>query len=647
MARLPKLDIVSTDDLTVAQIERILDLAQEFAKALEERRIPELAKGLIMATLFYEPSTRTRLSFETAMLRLGGATISSPDMRASSASKGESLADTARVVGRYADLLVLRHPCEGAARLAAQYAPGPVINAGDGGHEHPTQTLCDLYTLRRKKGRLSGLTVAVCGDLKAARTAHSLIYALARFGSNIIAASSLGMELPGYVLDRLAAQWGYQPETIAMAELGAVAGQLDALYLTPRAPHQMALFTGRTPLPAPASAAPRVFDAFYLTRSQRERHGEEAGEPAQYLRFDLDALRSSKAHDALVMHPLPRTGELAHEVDDDPRAVYFEQAGAGVPVRMALIAWMLEAAGAAEARPRGEEFVASAQGAPMSRCPNPTCITRHEPDYLQPRFRFAPRQVAGALRMQCAFCDQTLNVELVGHTTSRRYYRFDDRLYGYVRQWAEKQTLTVFESVKEAEERGYEPYRRGPQREILNAAEVAQACQALAEQIARDLNDPAAALLAGVVSRGALLALRLRDLIESRRGVRLGCAALDVYSRAAHLTSIDDGEDVGTEAKTIILVDDVINSGWTVQRAMTTLWRQGRPAALKLAVLIDRGHRTLPIRPNYVGKHIPTGAGERVTVRLAPPQADAAERAGERVVVYSLLESRREAEPRA
>ncbi|MGH7864937.1 MAG: aspartate/ornithine carbamoyltransferase family protein, partial [Candidatus Binataceae bacterium] len=187
MTSLPKYDVVSIDDLSTAEIERIFALADEFAQGLERDGTLDLAHGRIMATVFYEPSTRTRLSFESAMHRLGGAVISAADMKASSASKGESLADTVRVVAGYADLIVIRHPHDGAARVAAQYAPCPVINAGDGSREHPTQTLCDLYILRKKKGRLKGLTVALCGDLKFGRTVHSLIYALARFGANILA----------------------------------------------------------------------------------------------------------------------------------------------------------------------------------------------------------------------------------------------------------------------------------------------------------------------------------------------------------------------------------------------------------------------------------------------------------------------------
>src|SRR6201993_4606971 len=342
MTRLDKTDLVSIDDLTLPEIERVFTLADEFAEARACATSLALANGLIMATLFYEPSTRTRLSFESAMHRLGGAVISSADMHASSAAKGESLADTVRVVSAYADLIVLRHPSDGAAQVAAEYAQVPVINAGDGSREHPTQTLCDLYILRRKKGRLKGLTIAICGDLKFGRTVHSLIYALARFGANIVAVPYNGMNVPDYVLERIAAESKYGLSTVSMEELRSLAGGIDALYLTPNAPHQMALFTSERPLDgAPPAAAPAALDAFYLTRLQRERMGDKEDAGGKYGHFDVRALKTSRTHEAVVMHPLPRTDELAYELDSDPRAVYFEQAAAGVPVRMALIAWML------------------------------------------------------------------------------------------------------------------------------------------------------------------------------------------------------------------------------------------------------------------------------------------------------------------
>src|SRR5579875_211935 len=635
MPRLAKSDLVSIEDLPLSDIERIFELADSFSQAIERGETRRIAEGLIMATLFYEPSTRTRLSFESAMHRLGGTVISSPDMHTSSAAKGESLADTVRVVSAYADIIVLRHPSDGAAQVAAEYASVSVINAGDGSREHPTQTLCDLYVLRRKKGHLKGLTVAICGDLKFGRTVHSLIYALARFGANIVAAPFGGMDVPDYVLERLAAERNYRISTVTVDELKSQAGGLDALYLTPSAPHQMALFTGENPLEKlPSARPPAALDAFYVTRLQRERMADADRTGGGYVHFDARALRTSRAQQAVVMHPLPRTDELAYELDSDPRAVYFEQAAAGVPVRMALIAWMLERAGAAAPKAAREPAIRF-KAEPSPRCANPACITRHESAYLRPRFHLARSTDRSQLALRCDFCERELRVEFVGHAKSRRYYRFDESLYGYVRQWIEEGSLAVFETVKQAEESGYEPYRRGPQREVMNAAEISAACAAMAAQIVADASDPTALALVGVVSRGAVLAMRLRELIGERAGVRPPTAALDVYGEDAALHPLDLTGGFDVDGRAIVLVDDVINSGWTVQRAMTTLWRNGRPASVKLAVLIDRGHRALPIRPNYVGKRIPTARNDRVRVRLNVPAGEGeARRPGDRVVVY-------------
>jgi aspartate carbamoyltransferase catalytic subunit len=646
MPRLPKADLVSIEDLAILEIEHIFELADSFSDSLTRGESLHLAQGLIMATLFYEPSTRTRLSFESAMHRLGGAVISSADMHASSAAKGESLADTVRVVSAYADLIVLRHPSDGAAQVAADYAPVPIINAGDGSREHPTQTLCDLYVLRRKKGHLKGLTVAICGDLKFGRTVHSLIYALARFGANIVTVPFGGMEVPEYVLDRVATERNYRFSMVSLDELKSQAGGFDALYLTPNAPHQMALFTGENPLEnIPPSRPPASLDAFYLTRLQRERLAASDPSPGGYATFDARALRTSRTHDAVVMHPLPRTDELDYELDNDPRAVYFEQAAAGVPVRMALIAWLLDdrrkPAKAATLSPPAISF----KGGTAPRCMNPSCITRHESSYLRPRFSFAPSANRSSLSLRCDFCERNLPIDYVGHTSSRRYYHFDESLQGYVRQWVEDGTLAVFDTVKEAEERGYEPYRRGPQREIMNSDEIARACEGIAAQIVADAADPTSLAIVGVVSRGALLAMRLRELVAARTGVHPPCAALDVYGGETALRSFDDVDNFEVDGRVIVLVDDVINSGWTVQRAMTVLWQRGRPGGVKLAVLIDRGHRALPIRPNYIGKSIPTARTDRVQVRIAAPDGDGRKPA-DRVLVYSMLESFKQAENR-
>ena len=644
MPRLPKYDLVSIEDLAIPEIERIFTLADSFADALSRGEPLTAAHGLIMATLFYEPSTRTRLSFESAMHRLGGAVISSADMHASSAAKGESLADTIRVVSAYADLIVVRHPYDGAARVAAQYAAVPVINAGDGSREHPTQTLCDLYILRRKKGRLKGLTVAICGDLKFGRTVHSLIYALARFGANIVAVPYGGMGVPDYVLERVAAERNYSFSTISIDELKSQAGGLDALYLTPSAPHQMALFTGENPLETvPAVRPPTALDAFYVTRLQRERIVDGDRPEGAYVHFDARALRTSRTQAAVVMHPLPRTDELAYELDSDPRAVYFEQAAAGVPVRMALIAWLLENATREKVQTETRAPLINFKSEPASRCANPSCITRHESSYLLQRFRLAGGSKRSALVLRCDFCERELRIEYVGHATTRRYYHFDENLYGYVRQWIEDGTLAVFETVKEAEERGYEPYKRGPQREIMNTAEIALACQAMATQVIADVADATSLAIVGVVSRGANLAIRMRDLIETQTGVRPPCAALDAYGGETALRALDGTDSFDVDGRIIVLVDDVINSGWTVQRAMTALWQRGRPAAVKLAVLIDRGHRAVPIRPNYVGKSIPTARADRVQVRIGAVDAEG-RKATDRVVVYSMVESLKEPE---
>ena len=645
VSRLAKFDVVSIEDLETSDIERIFALADGFAEQLERGEQITTAAGLIMATLFYEPSTRTRLSFESSMHRLGGAVISSADMQASSAAKGESLADTVRVVAGYADLIVLRHPHDGAARVAAEYAPCPVLNAGDGSREHPTQTLCDLYILRKKKGHLKGLTVALCGDLKFGRTVHSLIYALARFGANIVAVPTSGMDVPDYVLERLAAERNYSFSTVTMDELKSLAGGLDALYLTPSAPHQMALFTGDAALQKiPMGEPPAALDAFYVTRLQKERmSGKEAG-AADYVRFDARALRTSKTHEAVVMHPLPRTSELAYELDADPRAVYFEQAAAGVPVRMALIAWLMEKAAAASTSPHATAEPIRFKAEAPPRCSNLNCITRFEGAYLLPRFTLGRSVDSTVLALKCGFCERELKTEYVGHARSHRYYRFDDTLQGYVQQWIEEGSLAVFDSVKQAEEGGYEPYKRGPQREIMNEAEVIHAVESLADQVIADTTDMAAVSIVGVVSRGAMLALRLRELIGSKTKVFPPCAALDVYKPEDALRPIDGTENFVVEDRTIILVDDVINSGWTVQRAMATIWQRGRPAAVKLAVLIDRGHRAVPIRPNYVGKNIPTSRTERVQVRLGTAGSDPKAKTHDHVTIYSIVEPMKESE---
>jgi len=332
--------VISIAELTNDEIEEIFALADGAEKLRTERS----ASGRIMATLFYEPSTRTRLSFESAMQRLGGSVISCSDMRTSSAAKGETLADTAKVVSAYADVMVVRHNWDGAVRAMAEHADVPLINAGDGGHEHPTQTLCDLYTLRQEKGQLKGLTVVVCGDLKNGRTIHSLVFALARFGANVVTLAANGMELPQYVIERLELEYDYSMAPVSTDDLSAVMTETDALYLTPKQPHQLALFTQVDEViqgHLNTIASGLRYDAFYMTRKQKERM-KEGTTNGSYPTIGPEFLRAKRFQDTVVMHPLPRVDELSPELDKDRRGIYFKQAAYGVPVRMALLKFLFD-----------------------------------------------------------------------------------------------------------------------------------------------------------------------------------------------------------------------------------------------------------------------------------------------------------------
>lgn len=406
-----KRDLVSIEDLSTEEILELFEHADQFRDNL--RAWSDLCRGTIMATLFFEPSTRTRLSFESAMLRLGGGVITAADEKSTSRSKGESLADTVRVVGgSYADILVVRHPEDGAARVAARYARVPVINGGDGAHEHPTQTLCDLYTLWKEKGRLEGLEVVLCGDLRYSRTIHSFCYALARFQANIVTMPYPGFELPDYVLRRLRRDFGVKTAAASVADLPGLAGSSNAAaYLTASQPHQLALFTQLTPVEV------NRIDAIYMTRAQRERHSGE--ETKNYPRLSKHTLRAEAAKDARVMHPLPRVDEIDYEVDSDPRSIYFRQAELGVPMRMALMAYLL---GRIELRsaPRAERASHSGvDSRSLLRCRNERCITNGEGvRYLERDFRIRRGEGEGP-SLECAYCERELEVRYLGHQSER------------------------------------------------------------------------------------------------------------------------------------------------------------------------------------------------------------------------------------
>jgi aspartate carbamoyltransferase catalytic subunit len=628
-------NLISIADLTNDEIEQIFELAD----SADKLKNGTAAHGRIMATLFYEPSTRTRLSFESAMQRLGGSVISCSDMKASSTVKGETVADTAKVVSSYADALVVRHYWDGAVQAMAEHADVPVINAGDGAHEHPTQTLCDLYTLKKEKGNLKGLTVVICGDLKNGRTIHSLVCALARFEANIVTLAANGMELPQYVLERLEREYGYSLAPVASGDLSAVVTETDALYLTPKQPHQLALFT-EVDLAIQSRLNSMVsglrYDAFYMTRKQKERI-KEGTTGGSYPTIGTTFLREERFKDTVVMHPLPRVDELSPEVDKDRRGIYFKQAAYGVPVRMALLKFLfdqLEKTAVSEKKSRSRYESPERLG---PQCANPNCITLTEPSSTRKRFDLLFTGTGGVLILRCVYCDHRFKVQLVGHVKSKRYCAYDAALADTIKAWLKKAELAIFNSIKEAEELGYEPYKSGPQRTVMNESEIQSAVQEISRQIVRDCSDLDRLLILGIRTKGSLLAQRIAAELERQQRRKPEVGEIEIYGSGEELRRIPAGDPeaipLNLKDRTIVLVDDVIYTGRTVKSALTIIFRAGRPQSVRLAVLVDRGHREVPVKPNYVGKSIPSSEKERVRVKLREAEHDEKDK----VVIYSLI----------
>ncbi len=294
-------------DFTVEETDKLLSLAEEIFE--NPTKYAQVCKGKILATLFYEPSTRTRLSFESAMMRLGGNCLGFAGASSSSAAKGESVADTTRMISCYADIVAMRHNKEGAPLVASKYSGIPVVNAGDGGHQHPTQTLTDMMTIKKEKGRINNLTVGLCGDLKFGRTVHSLIKSLVRYENiNFVFISPKELRVPDYIVQEILAV-----NNIPYVEVEKMEDVISD------------------------------FDVLYMSRVQKERFFNDE----DYIRlkecYILDKDKLKLAKDSLsILHPLPRVNEIATEIDDDKRAVYFKQAHYGVFVRMALIMTLLE-----------------------------------------------------------------------------------------------------------------------------------------------------------------------------------------------------------------------------------------------------------------------------------------------------------------
>lgn len=299
-------NLIDPRDFSVEELEEIFTLANQIIS--NPKDYLGLCKDKILATLFYEPSTRTRFSFEAAMLRLGGSVIGFSDSNSSSVSKGESIADTVRTVSCYADVIAMRHPKEGSSKIAALYSTIPVINAGDGGHQHPTQTLTDLLTIKNLKGNLEGHVIGLCGDLKYGRTVHSLVKAMCRYKNNsFVLISPKELSIPDYIKREV-----LEKNNVKFKEVRTLEEAIEEI------------------------------DILYMTRVQRERFDSEE----EYLRlkdsYVLDNKKMSLAKkDSIVLHPLPRVNEISYEFDDDSRACYFKQAEFGMYVRMALIAKIL------------------------------------------------------------------------------------------------------------------------------------------------------------------------------------------------------------------------------------------------------------------------------------------------------------------
>lgn len=299
-------NVITADDFTAAEIVEIIEYAQEIQKS--PNHFSHLCDGMILGTLFFEPSTRTRLSFEAAMLRLGGQCLGFSQAQSSSAAKGESLWDTVKTVSQYADIITMRHPQEGAAKLAAEKSDCPIINAGDGGHQHPTQMLTDVLTIHNEKGGLSGQVIGLCGDLKFGRTVHSFLKAMSLFPDNrFVLISPEELRVPRNIRQGFLKPKGI--DYIEVERLEEVIGDLDMLC---------------------------------MTRVQKERFFNEADYVRLKDSYILDKKKMRRAkEDMVVLHPLPRVNEIAVEVDEDPRAVYFKQAKNGMYVRMSLIAKIL------------------------------------------------------------------------------------------------------------------------------------------------------------------------------------------------------------------------------------------------------------------------------------------------------------------
>jgi pyrimidine operon attenuation protein/uracil phosphoribosyltransferase len=343
------------------------------------------------------------------------------------------------------------------------------------------------------------------------------------------------------------------------------------------------------------------------------------------------------------MHPLPRVDELSPEVDKDRRGIYFKQAAYGVPVRMALLKFLFDRR--AEKRPAAKREAISYQSPePIGpQCRNPNCVTVKEPISTTRRFEIVSAAQANALILACAYCDHRFKVQIAGSTASKKYYAFDSSLAPTFSAWLKKGELALFDSIKEAEELGYEPFKSGPQRVLMSEVEIGSALAEMSAQILRDCQEPNRLLILGVRGAGSQLAQRLANEIARQATRKPEVGEIEIYGTGDDLRRISpddpDGRPLNLKDSEVILVDDVIFTGRTVKSALSIIFRSARPQSVRLAVLIDRGHREVPVKPNYVGKHIPSSEADRVRVKLR--ELDPGER--DQVVIYTIINSGEEA----
>jgi pyrimidine operon attenuation protein/uracil phosphoribosyltransferase len=362
-----------------------------------------------------------------------------------------------------------------------------------------------------------------------------------------------------------------------------------------------------------------------------------------YPTIGADFLNERRFQDTVVMHHLPRVDELSPEVDNDRRSIYFKQAAYGVPVRMALLKFLFDQRRVTRfTEPKGGAYHDWLSSGP--KCRNLNCVTLKESISTQRRSEIYFTDEMGALIMRCAYCDHRFKIELIGHIKSKRYCAYDIAFMETVRDWMRNRDLAVFDSIKQAEELGYEPYKSGPQRVLMEEAEISAVLADLSQQILRDCQDLDRLTILGVRSVGSRLAQRIAGEIEAQRKRKPELGEIEINGSGDELRRIlpadPDAGPLNLKDREVILVDDVIFTGRTVKSALSIIFRSGRPKSVRLAVLIDRGHREIPVKPNYVGKNIPSSENERVRVKLRELEQSGQDQA----VIYSIVNPSDEAE---